>query len=533
MSGITERAIENWLTNASERGYQVAFCHLLNAMGYSVVHSTTHTPIEEGKDIIAKDARGRAVAFQLKRGKINVTDWRNMESEINELVENSIRHPSIGNNVKHKPILVTTGSINENVISRIDTKNRSWRQRNYKPLKTWSYLELVSNFKKYTYSFLPQQIPEFHRLLGFMINEGSGPLDKDEFDLLLKSVLPLSKKTKKLSKINAARSITASAVIVEYALAGFDRVENHFAKIEAYTMLFCYIRAVAIRLKLKEKLWMPTVNLIENAIDMCAKQLFEERKILEGFGQGSPLTEPIVASYRKTLLGGIMAAHGLWSMLGGKSVWYHENKGDVVDAVVRCVNNANLPAESFVPARFMTSEFLRNNGHIREGDAIFLELLKHCVLRKQDNKHVRPLWGPYLSIEEVILRDLGKQSDSLLPESWKRNSHTVHSLILVAATRLLRQVLGGLWHPITSLHLNEFVPDQVFSGLLWRNRKGVMIQKMVSRPQSWTDLQKEAISSKKMPNAFTKMIHWLPYYFLVYPHRFNPGAVLALCDAIH
>ncbi|MCK4815230.1 hypothetical protein KA005_05635 [bacterium] len=199
-SGITERAIENWLTNASERGYQVAFCHLLNAMGYSVVHSTTHTPIEEGKDIIAKDPRGKVIAFQLKRGDIRTSSWRTMESEINELVEYPIGHPSIGNNAKHQPILVTTGSINENVCSRIDNKNRAWRQRGWKPLKTWSYLELVAKFKKYTYSFLPQQISEFHRLLGFMINEGSGPLDKDEFDLLLRSVLPLSRSSKKVSK---------------------------------------------------------------------------------------------------------------------------------------------------------------------------------------------------------------------------------------------------------------------------------------------------------------------------------------------
>ncbi|MCK4815231.1 hypothetical protein KA005_05640 [bacterium] len=320
---------------------------------------------------------------------------------------------------------------------------------------------------------------------------------------------------------------------MEYALAGFDRAENHFAKVEAYTMLFCYIRAVAIRLKLEEKLWMPTVKLIENGIDMCAKQLFEERKFLEGFGQGSPFTEPLIAPYRKTLLGGVMAAHGFWSMLGGKSDWYHDNEGAVVDTVISCVNKAALPAESFVPARFLESEFLRNNGHIRLGDAIFLNLLKHCVLRKQDNKYAKPLWDPYLPIEEAILRDLGKQSDSPLPESWKRNSHTAHSLILIAATRLLRLDLEALWHPITSLHLNEFVPDQVYCGLLWQNRKGVLVQKMVSRPQSWTDLRKEACNSKKLPNAFAKMIHWLPYYFLVYPHRFNPRAVLALCDAIH
>jgi hypothetical protein len=88
---VTARAIEDWLANATERSYQTAFCHLLNAIGYSVIHSTTHGPAEEGKDIIAKDINGRIIAFQLKRGNINVAEWRKIKSEIDELVELPIR----------------------------------------------------------------------------------------------------------------------------------------------------------------------------------------------------------------------------------------------------------------------------------------------------------------------------------------------------------------------------------------------------------------------------------------------------------
>jgi len=87
LPGVSERATENWLANVSERGYQTAFCHLLNAMGYTVVHSTTHGAAEEGKDIIALDSKGQPVAIQLKRGKISLREWRSMEPQVIELVE--------------------------------------------------------------------------------------------------------------------------------------------------------------------------------------------------------------------------------------------------------------------------------------------------------------------------------------------------------------------------------------------------------------------------------------------------------------
>jgi hypothetical protein len=130
-------------------------------MGYSVVHSTTHGPGEEGKDVIAKDPKGKVIAFQLKRGDINVATWRQIYSQITELVEYRVRHPSIGLRVKHHPTLITTGYINEHVNSRIDNMNRDLRQRGHNELKTWAGSELLMKFKKHTGSFLPQQFLNF------------------------------------------------------------------------------------------------------------------------------------------------------------------------------------------------------------------------------------------------------------------------------------------------------------------------------------------------------------------------------------
>ena len=48
-SGLIGRIVENWLTSATERGYQLAFCQLLAAEGEELLYIATHGPFEKGK----------------------------------------------------------------------------------------------------------------------------------------------------------------------------------------------------------------------------------------------------------------------------------------------------------------------------------------------------------------------------------------------------------------------------------------------------------------------------------------------------
>ena len=60
------RLIEDWWDSASERAYQTAFCQMLAARGHQILHSTRHSPLEFGKDVISICPEGQACAFQLK-----------------------------------------------------------------------------------------------------------------------------------------------------------------------------------------------------------------------------------------------------------------------------------------------------------------------------------------------------------------------------------------------------------------------------------------------------------------------------------
>jgi hypothetical protein len=501
-------------------------------MGYTVVHSTTHGPAEQGKDVIALDAKGNPVAFQLKRGSITINGWRKIKAQIEELVELPITHPSIDADLPHQPVLVTTGSVSEGVSSRIVGLNRRWGQRQCGPLRTWAGSQLLAFFKRYAWHFMPRQVPEFHRLLSFMISDGKGLLDKSEFALLLRNLLPVKDEAGAASKKDASRAIAAAAVLVEHALAGFDRTDNHFARVEAYTMLFCYARAVAVRCNLAAKLWRSTLDLIEAVLDRSVQLIASEAENFDVLRQGNPLTEPAVTEYRNALVVGVLSAHGLWCRLGGRSEWFRDRDDEVRDLVARDCTRVGLPSESFVPPLFLTSLFLRHHGEIRLSDDLFRFLLVHAILRKENKPNVRPLWGPYLPRQEAILRDLGKRPERNDREAWEQMSVTAWPLILVAARRLMRQDLERLWHAITSLHFTEFVPDKAYHRLLWRFENGIMDQMMVARPQSWQDLRMQAGQGGEVPASLKRDLHWLPYYLLVYPHRFNPGAVLLLDSAL-
>jgi hypothetical protein len=63
---VIERLVEYWLDSASERSYQPAFVQILVSDGHRVLHSTRHSPIEFGKDVISIAPDGVPCAFQLK-----------------------------------------------------------------------------------------------------------------------------------------------------------------------------------------------------------------------------------------------------------------------------------------------------------------------------------------------------------------------------------------------------------------------------------------------------------------------------------
>ena len=75
---MLEKLIENWLTSTNERGYMPAYCQLLVTQGYQLLYISPHGPDEAGKDIIAKNPKGKLECFQLKNGDVGLSEFRKL-----------------------------------------------------------------------------------------------------------------------------------------------------------------------------------------------------------------------------------------------------------------------------------------------------------------------------------------------------------------------------------------------------------------------------------------------------------------------
>ncbi len=446
-----------------------------------------------------------------------------MKPQLTELVEIPIKHTSIKNK-KHYPVLVTTGSIHEDVCSRIDGFNQAWKTRGYEPLATMSHSQLLKEFINNIKGFLPQPIPDFHRLLGFMINKGEGCLDKDEFALLLESIFV---KNKKIKKSDANRTISSAAIITEYAISEYDSKDNYFAKIEAYIMLFSYIFAYIQRNKLKYIEFKNTMELLESALDCTMKALFEEVVKYNGIDFLDPFSEPITRPYRNALLAGLFSAFGLWNCLGGKSRWFESSKEKVTNFIIEFLQHSSIASETFIPHLFMTHLFLRHSGHIKEAENAFTAILGNSVYRKQPDI-TQPLWNCYISFEDAILADTKIKHD-LFETRWESETYTLLPIILTGVSYLMRQELEKHWYDISKLHFMEYTPQSQYNYLFWKNKSGTTKTRIMPQPTSWKRLMDELESYSKSPPLFTKKnIHWLPMFLLVYPQRFNCNFVLGL-----
>jgi hypothetical protein len=145
---MLKRLIENWLTNISEREFDIPFRLLLEAEGHiSVGHSTKHGPMELGKDIVSwHPSEDKFFFFQLKAGNATLSDWNDMERQIRQLVEVPYTHPNYAIGSPYQPVWVCTGQLSETVKLSLGRKNDEHRMIEKPPIEVWERNILIDKF---------------------------------------------------------------------------------------------------------------------------------------------------------------------------------------------------------------------------------------------------------------------------------------------------------------------------------------------------------------------------------------------------
>lgn len=559
---MIEKAIENWLINTNENNYRVAFCQVLLNEGHKVF--STHGPLEYGKDIISMDSHGNYFAFQLKGGDINTKEYGKIQSQINDLVEISINHPSFDLDKPHNPYLVTNGLVDTYTNEKINKYNEEYVKRGYEKLKICDKNNLLQKFIKAQGKFIPKEFDDFYLFLDLLTLDGKDFLPKERFLGFLDHIIFNDIPKRKSDKSNA---ISSSLIIVSYLLDPFQREKNYYALSEAWTCLAASIIRFTERSKLEKDLWIASLNLIISEIERNLLLLKEETLNKKNFLEGSIVGESrTLYNSRILIVMGTLATLELYYFKSNNEYTFDKR---ILELIKDNGKNLYFWGESAFPYYFNLIKYLELNN---ENDLAeeFLESIFVRIVNRNQPRNNYGLLNPYYSandalecisrleleiqsfygiLMEILAIDTTKTLEEALPEikmvgkkpdsinkalieilnksnlgkmDFKQfcgSSFILESLILMLARRSKRPLLEEYWQNLSHIFLETFEFNNKEDLFAWFTKDGKYHEEHVNTPTKWSDLVKKA--NEKDKPFYTENDAFLHFFILAYPHRAN------------
>ena len=521
---MLERVIENWLDNTTERLYQKPFCYILSSEGYTIIHSTRHSAMELGKDIIAIDPDGNNCAYQLKTGNISLAKWRSeVSSQIDDLVCGQINHPSVDVSEHHISYLVTNGRIEEEVIRAIDDRNQAWERQGLSYcLKTVVRGELFKKAKELGTDLWPSELTDIRTLLEMYLENGEGILPKQKLSALFESTFQLDKETAP-SNNECRRTIASAGLLCAIATSSYSDKDNHVAEIEAWTLYIAYVLALAEKWNLPDNVYK---NEFEIAIQFLYKTLTNlcaEIKDRTYLIEGNPLTDSYIYKVRMTWLLGLMSIYALWRRI-------KEEPKDEVDDFIRdfCKEKRSqlkLWGEASIPQFLAFFWYFRKIDGTMEPDFLLRKLISSiCNLNRPRNETF--LANPYYEAEDIlphILAPILGPPETPLEETFTGRSHVLEGLVHLFVRRNWKQNMKFLWPGVTRLTFITFKPESKWDFYRWKNKNGTRYDKYPKRIQHWEELKEISSESEGacIPPTIKEHPILLLLFLCVYPHRMN------------
>lgn len=523
---MIERAIENWLTRTNERNYQAAFCQVLMHHGHRVLHSSSHGPMEQGKDIITVAPDGVYCGYQTKTGDIDLKEWRDIRGEVQELVELPIDYPGVDKTRVHRAYLVANGIVTDPVRVEISARNEDniRKRRQYAELTVIAKDELLKAFVDAQGRFVPTELPDMRSFLEIYLSDGQTMLPKEKLFRVLEQTVFGEKPTRKSDSVDA---ITSSLVITSYLLNAFEQANNHYGMAEGWTILAACMARYVLRFSIPEPQWAASFALVVEEIRANLRLLRDEALQREDFLEGNPPGlfadgGPMLKA-RTTLVLGALA-----SLESDPEVQTDPDlRRRTAQLIERHADRLWFWGESAFPYLLHTIRFLEESGFELRASRILDELFRALVEinYKQRGAVLAP---PYFSVEEILAEALPDQLESADYQGYVGSSFVLASVVEMLARRSRRDLVQPLWRKLTHVHQHEFAPDREEDLFSWRTKEGVNRSFFEPRTQSWAALRTSSVDEKAIPSSLKKFKAIVPYLLMVSPHRASTTAVRLL-----
>lgn len=534
---MIEKLLENWLDSASERSYQAVFVQMLSAQGYRVVHSTRHTALEYGKDVLAIAPDGNGCAYQLKghpAGRLGLEQFRrDIQPQLLQLISQAVVFPGFPT-MPHRVYLVSNGYFEEEVQRAVDDMNRMPYPSKVTLI---SRGELLSWCKDFGASLWPSELDDAQAILELFLSDPRDVLPVEKLAHLISKVLALEKIDEKIHGLpQFHRSITSAALLTGIATSRFAEVENHFAVASAWTIFAVSLIASGEKhgLKLTEKA-VEILHLAEEAAGDALSQLWNEVRGRVHLVEGNPISDPDVYGWRSTTLIGLLSCLALFD--DATRCMSEEARRSLQEWLLQSRRVIKLWGEGAVASLVPWLVWLRKHDATLRPDFEIAGLTETVIVRNQHKSKI-PLAGPYYSFEEIarfhMRLDKSGEASALQRETLVGCVFTAESLLHLLVRSNLKQKCKILWPGFTKLAHRACLPDKKWEYCTVHIKEGVDVTKIYPSYYTWAELQAEAIRCMDafIPAELFARPWLLALWWQVVPYRYTTAASHVFVEGI-
>lgn len=531
MISVVERLIESWLDSQTERRYQPAFIQLLVSEGWAVLHNTRHSPIELGKDVIARDPSGVLHCFQLKGNpgsRVTKTEAQGLLPQLTELVDLS---PSLLYRVapdeRHVAVFVTNGEIDEEaqlLLNGVAERTRS-------PLCPASRLEVVSRgqmlarFVKAAGHVWPTSVEGTRHILNLMAQDGASLPDPKLVAEIFDATAPAP--SAKTSQPARSAHLSALLMVAEIIKAPWYGVNNHYA-----LYVLTVLAAVQALRFADQPARLGMINAYAGlGLEHCRDLLAEARN--SSF-QADRLWGDVMGEFDYLWERARLVADCAATLLLSGEALNDEDRASATDLVRKTLFAPMLWGYGAVPsfiARYWAT--CRVDAQKRVDDA-FEEALR-AILQSALGKAGRlPLPGPYYGFEDAWAYSAKMPfigDNTIFEDNFERRVWFALPMLHMMAKRNAKQACKRLWSDFSkSTHEEVTLPwDRFFDARLVRGVGQTTVKTF--HYKEWSDLVVEAVDESQgaFLDPFESLAWLIAAYVGIVPYRAWNG-VLAWLD---
>ena len=506
---MVENLVDAWLTEASERSYEAAFCQLLVIEGHRVVQGPMHHAYEHGKDLIAWNPGEELCVYQLKGGpgRLGLGSFEKIQRQLFAAATAVVRHPSLGKPRRPDRVyLITNQEATGPVHDRLSAMSEGNRAEGLATLHMVEHAELCSRFVDAAGRFFPSSPEGLSVFLALALADGRDELPRRDFFRLLEEILPL--KGNRPRAAETGRAIAAAALTTAFALQKWSEYENFSEIIIGWSCYATQVLRVAEKCRLGHRWWKNPYRLALEEARRNAAQLLEEAVNSEDLiipHEG----ESLVYAARAVKVCGLVSALAVSERIEFASDAPLGRRA--AELVLRERQFFLISGEAQAAEYFLAILAVEASGDEEVAAAMLLSWVASVARANQVGSQV-PVPDPYHSAGEILEAYLAPLGTFLVDESFVGSAYTVHIGVRWASRRLLRGPLDSVWPEVSRLSHHSFEPPVAVDYLAPETRRGRLASWFYRVPTSWSELRSSAAAcdTSTLPRALLSCPEFLP-----------------------